>query len=195
MKILVGTQNPGKQVEMVAILAELGLDLVLPQDIGLALDVVENGQTYAQNAELKARAFCAASGLPCLADDSGLEVDALDGAPGLYSARYSPAPGASDADRRRLLVSRLAGLPHPWTARFRATVCLMTPGGEPRFAEGQCEGEIIPEERGSNGFGYDAIFLVAGTGLTMAELSDAEKNRISHRARALHGITAIFPRA
>ena len=185
MRLLVGTTNKGKQREMQQIMAGWGFDLVMPQDIGLSLQVVEDGATYHENAAIKARAFAAASGLACLADDSGLEVDALDGAPGLHSARFSPLPGASDADRRRLLISRLTDLPHPWTARFRAAVCLVQTGGELLTTEGVCEGEIIPQERGSNGFGYDPIFLVAGKGLTMAELQDDEKNRISHRARAM----------
>jgi len=185
MRLLVATTNKGKQREMQQIMAGWGFDLVIPQDIGLSLQVLEDGATYHENAAIKARAFAAASGLACLADDSGLEVDALDGAPGLHSARFSPLPGASDADRRRLLISRLTGFAHPWTARFRAAVCLVQPGAEPLTTEGVCEGEIIPQERGSNGFGYDPIFLVAGGGLTMAELQDDEKNRISHRARAM----------
>lgn len=185
MRLLVATTNKGKQREMQQIMAGWGFDLVMPQDIGLSLQVVEDGATYHENAVIKARAFADASGLACLADDSGLEVDALDGAPGLHSARFSPLPGASDADRRRLLISRLTGFANPWTARFRAAVCLVQTGGELLTTEGVCEGEIIPQERGSNGFGYDPIFLVAGKGLTMAELQDDEKNRISHRARAM----------
>jgi XTP/dITP diphosphohydrolase len=131
-----------------------------------------------------------------LADDSGLEVDCLNGAPGLHSARYSPHPGASDADRRALLLANLRDLPRPWTARFRCTVAIATPEGGLFFADGQVRGEIIPEERGENGFGYDPIFLIPELGLTTAELTMAEKNRLSHRARAvksaLPGLYALY---
>jgi XTP/dITP diphosphohydrolase len=195
--------------------------LVTPAEIKLKLLVAEDGNSYSENAALKASAFCRASGLLTLADDSGLEVDALDGAPGLHSARYSPVPNASDRDRRFLLLQALHGLPRPWTARFRCTVALALPEkdfpvagtlladfkdstrqdgygqqkspsapsaeGDVRlfFTEGVCEGRIIPEERGTNGFGYDAIFLLPEQNLTMAELSDDQKNSLSHRARAV----------
>jgi XTP/dITP diphosphohydrolase len=112
-------------------------------------------------------------------------VEALDGGPGLHSHRFAPQPGATDADRRRYLLDRIAGRPRPWTARFRATVAIALPSGEVRLASGACEGEIIPEERGENGFGYDPIFLIPGLGRTMAELDMEEKNRLSHRARAV----------
>ncbi len=120
-----------------------------------------------------------------LSDDSGLEVDALGGAPGLYSARYLPGKAASDADRRAYLLKNLGGKPRPWIARFRAAVAIAIPRGAVRCVEGSCSGEIIPEERGTGGFGYDPIFLVEKTGHTMAELPMAEKNRVSHRARAM----------
>jgi len=127
-----------------------------------------------------------------LADDSGLEVDALGGAPGLHSARYSPAPGAKDADRRKLLLQNLAQYPRPWVAHFHCTVAIATPGGDLFFTEGSCSGEIIPEERGTNGFGYDPIFQFAGSTLTMAELSTAEKNCLSHRALAIQAAKPIL---
>ncbi|RME07041.1 MAG: non-canonical purine NTP pyrophosphatase, partial [Anaerolineae bacterium] len=111
--------------------------------------------------------------------------DALDGAPGLHSARYAPHPNATDADRRAHLLQNLVPHPRPWTARFRCVVALVEPEGTARFFEGVCEGEIIPEERGDNGFGYDPIFVVEGLGRTMAELTMEEKNRLSHRARAV----------
>ncbi len=171
--------------EIQALLEDMEVILLTPAQLGLDMDVEEIGQTYAENADLKARAFAEASGLLTMADDSGLEVDALNGQPGLHSARFSPDPEASDADRRALLLQKLAGMPRPWTARFRCTVALALPAVPSRFAEGVCRGEIIPEERGHNGFGYDPIFYIPEAGQTMAELSMEEKNLISHRARAV----------
>ena len=191
-KLLLASQNSGKLRELQAILHDLPIQLVTPAELGIQLDVEETGSTYAENAALKARAFSEASGLIALADDSGLEVDALNGAPGLYSARYAPAPGATDADRRAYLLENLAAHPRPWTARFRATIAVTLPGGETHFADGACEGEIIPEERGDGGFGYDPIFYIPETGCTMAEMAEDEKNRISHRARALEKAKEIL---
>lgn len=183
-KLLIATNNAGKLSEYRALLADLPLTLTSPAQELLAMQVVEDGETYHDNARKKALAFARASGLLTLADDSGLEVDALDGAPGIYSARYSPLPQANDADRRRHLLETLASHPRPWTARFRCVIAIYTPQGETLFCEGTCEGEIIPEERGNNGFGYDPVFLLPELGRTMAELSMDEKNRISHRANA-----------
>ena len=166
-------------------LRALPVALLFPQDLGLTLHIAETGNSYAENAALKAKAWAEATGLLALADDSGLEVDALHGAPGIFSARYAPQPNATDADRRRYLLQQLAGHPRPWTARFRCVIALAEPQGKIHLAEGRCEGEIIPEERGTHGFGYDPIFLIPERGQTMAELPPAEKNRISHRARAL----------
>lgn len=194
-KLLIATYNHGKFVEIEALLEGAGVELVAPDQLGLDLEVEENGQTYAENAAIKALAFCRASGLAALADDSGLEVEALGGEPGIRSARFSPQPGATDADRRVYLLARLLGRTRPWWARFHCTVALAAPergalknsAPEPalRFAEGYCPGEIIPEERGENGFGYDPIFLIPEMNRTMAELSLAEKNRLSHRANAI----------
>lgn len=183
-KLLIATNNQGKVIELQEILADLPVELVTPAQIGLVLDVVEDGSTYAENASKKALAFAQASGLCSLADDSGLEVDALGGAPGLYSARYSPKPGAKDADRRAYLLENLQGRPRPWTAHFHATIAIATPQGGLYFAEGDCPGEIIPEERGMGGFGYDPLFLLTELGRTMAELPPQEKKRLSHRGRA-----------
>jgi len=185
--LLIGSTNPGKLREIRAILGGLPIRLVLPQDIGLSLDVAETGASYAENAALKARAFCQASGLVTLADDSGLEVDALDGAPGLYSARYHPKPGATDSDRRAYLLENLQtlSLPHPWSARFRCWAAIATPHGTLDFLEGVVEGEITPTERGAGGFGYDPIFYMPEFGATMAELDEDMKNQVSHRGRAV----------
>jgi len=185
IKLLLATGNPGKAREFMALLQDIAIELVTLQGIGLKLEVKEVGKTYAENAALKALAYARASGLLTLGDDSGLEVEALGGAPGLYSARYVPLPAATDADRRAYLLGHLSGLSQPWQARFHCTVALATPTGEVHFAEGICPGEIITEERGSNGFGYDPIFLIPELGRTLAELSMGEKNQVSHRARAV----------
>jgi XTP/dITP diphosphohydrolase len=158
------------------------------------MEVDETGQSYAENAVLKARAFYRASHMATLADDSGLEVDALGGLPGLRSARFSPLPNASDADRRNYLLSFLREKPRPWKAHFHCTIALVFPNGEPQIAEGECNGEIIPEERGNNGFGYDPIFLLPEMGCTMAELTDQQKNQLSHRARALQAARPLIER-
>lgn len=195
-QLLVATNNQGKVRELQDLLKDTGIELVTPGQIDLALEVVEDGQTYAENASKKALAFARASGLVSLADDSGLEVDALNGAPGLYSARYGSADGhkLSDAQRRALLVQDLREKTRPWRARFRATIAVALPEGETHLAEGICEGEIIPEERGTDGFGYDPIFLLPELGKTMAELTMEEKNRLSHRARAVLKIKGTLAR-
>jgi XTP/dITP diphosphohydrolase len=190
-KLLIATGNKGKLDELRALLDEVGLagnpavELLIPAMLNLDLEVEESGSTYNENASFKAVAFARASGLLTLADDSGLEVDALGGLPGIRSARFSPLPRATDADRRKYLLERLQGHPRPWSAHFHCTVALATPDGEVRFAQGDCPGEIIPQERGDNGFGYDPIFLLSGMELTMAELTMAQKNQLSHRARAI----------
>ena len=184
-QLLIATTNAGKQVELEALLKEHPIHLIFPQSLGLAIQIDETGVTYHENAAIKAAAFFEASGLPALADDSGLEVEALNGAPGLHSARFSPEPGADDRDRRRLLLDKLSPYPRPWSARFVCCVVLAVTQHHQLVATGYCHGEIIPEERGGNGFGYDPIFLVSSLGRTMAELTMAEKNRVSHRALAI----------
>jgi XTP/dITP diphosphohydrolase len=184
-KLLIATNNKGKVKELQELLKDTGIDLVTPAQIDLQLNVVEDGNTYAENATKKAIAFANAGGMISLADDSGLEVDALDGTPGLYSARYSPKPNATDADRRAFLLQNLQDKRRPWMARFHATIAIATPNGDVHLTEGICEGEIFPEERGRGGFGYDPIFLLNDLGKTMAELSMDEKNRLSHRAKAV----------
>jgi XTP/dITP diphosphohydrolase len=188
-RLLLGTHNPGKQAELRALLGELDFDLVTLEEAGIALTVPEPGPDYATHARDKALAYARAARMWSVADDSGLEVDALGGAPGLGSARLG-GDGNTDADRRKILLGMLAPHPRPWTARFRATVALASPLGQVELGEGVCLGEILPVERGRGGFGYDPLFLVEGTGQTMAELSLAEKNRLSHRARA---IQALWP--
>lgn len=188
-RILLATKNPGKLEEMRGLLNGIhGLGLVTPEEIGIDLQVEESGKDYKENAAIKARAYSMASGLPALADDSGLEVEALGGAPGLHSARIAPLA----AERRALLLKMLADKPRPWKARFRSTVALALPSGDLHTAEGDCPGEISPIERGQGGFGYDPIFLVEGQDRTMAELTVAEKNQLSHRARAVEKIRDVL---
>ena len=183
--LLLATNNKGKVAEIKALLAELDLNLLTPSDVGLSLEVPEDGQSYAENASKKAVAFARVSRMPALGDDSGLEVDALQGQPGLHSHRFCPIPNASDADRRKYLLEQLADKPRPWTATFRATVALVSTSGNVKLATGQCIGEIIPEEQGNNGFGYDPIFFIPEIGHSMAELDLHEKNGLSHRGRAV----------
>ena len=192
IKLLLASSNLGKLREIQALLDDLDVILQTPEQLDLTIDVDEDGVTYAENAALKASAFAQASGLLTLADDSGLEVDVLGGLPGIHSARFSQLPHATDADRRNYLLDRLRGYPRPWSAQFHCTVALTTPGGDIYFANGECHGEIIPEERGQGGFGYDPIFLLSDLGRTMAELDMEEKNRLSHRARAVKASLPIL---
>jgi len=190
--LLIATNNKGKVAEIKALLEREGIPLLTPAELGLVLDISEDGLTYADNASKKAQAFSLASGMIAMADDSGLEVDALNGAPGMHSHRFSPLPGATDADRRKYLLEKLKGFARPWRAHFRATVAVARPSGKVRLAAGQCDGEIIPEERGTNGFGYDPIFFIPEIGRTMAELEMDEKNQLSHRARAVQNAIPIL---
>lgn len=191
-QLLIATANQGKLREIRALLADTCITLLTPRDINLVLDVEEDGLTYAENAARKAQAYSIASGIFTLGDDSGLEVDVLNGAPGIYSARYAPQVGATDADRRAYLLQQLSSYPSPWIARFNCTVALASPNGDVHFEHGICPGEIIPDERGVNGFGYDPIFLLTEMGRTMAELTMDEKNLLSHRARALLAIKPVI---
>ena len=189
MKLLIATRNPGKAREYRELLCSLPLQVISSDEAGLDLQVEETGQTFPENALLKARRYAEASGMLTLADDSGLEVDALGGAPGVWSARYA-GPGAGDADRYQKLLNALAGVPDGRrTARFRCVVALAWPDGAIRTAEGRCEGQIGWAPRGEHGFGYDPVFIVDGLGgQTMAELPPEIKNRISHRARAVQAM-------
>ena len=192
MKLFIATQNPGKAREFRLLLAPLETDLCFPFELGLDIEVLEDGDTYTDNARKKALAYVRASNLLTLADDSGLEVDALDGAPGIYSARYAPG---HDTDRVAALLAQLRDV--PWeqrTARFRCVVVVATPTGELYSAEGTCPGRIAFEPTGRGGFGYDPIFYLPGHGCTMAQLPQEEKNRISHRARAIEAAIPTLDR-
>ena len=190
-RLLIATTNPGKLTEYGALLSSLPAALVSPAQAGLALHVPETGASYAENARLKADAFAQASSMIVIADDSGLEVEALGGAPGLHSARYA-GPEATDADRRRKLMHELRHSPAPRPARFVCCVVVGHPGQGLREFEGVCEGEIVLEERGSNGFGYDPIFFLPEYQATMAELPADIKNGISHRGRAVRQALAYL---
>ena len=184
--LLLGTRNPGKVVEITSILADAGWSFRSLQEFADVDVATENGATYAENAIEKARFYAVSTGLCALADDSGLEVEALGGAPGVFSARYA-GDSASDADRRALLLSDLSQLGAAnRRARFVAAVAITKADGEVlNLSEGICEGTLTFAPRGTNGFGYDPLFIPDGYDKTFAELSDAIKNRISHRARAL----------
>lgn len=190
--LLIATNNPGKQKEIKSLLQDLAIEFVTPAEIGLNLDVTEDGTTYQENAAKKAIAFAQSSGLISLADDTGLEVKALENAPGLYSARYAPQANATDANRRAYILKNLQIHPQPWEARFICVVAIATPGGILHFSEGICSGEIILNERGDHGFGYDPIFLLPSIRKTMAEISMKEKNRFSHRAKAVSAASPIL---
>ncbi|MBN1310475.1 MAG: XTP/dITP diphosphatase [Anaerolineae bacterium] len=191
MKILAATHNKGKMREYAELLADLPVAWVSLSDVGIETDVEETGDTFEENACLKAATYACQSGLLTLADDSGLEVEALYGAPGVQSARYA-GPGASDEDRYRLLLANLEGVPdEKRKARFVCVIAIATPHGKVFTAEGARGGYIIHEPRGEHGFGYDPVFWIPGYRATMAELEPEVKNRISHRALA---VKAIRPR-
>lgn len=193
-KLLVATNNQGKLREYHRLLAGLPLQLVSLAEAGIDFEVEETGTTFTENAVLKATTYAGASGLCTLADDSGLEVDALGGEPGVRSSRYA-GPGATDADKVRFLVDKLRSLPTSQrTARFRCVIAVATPTGKVETSQGTCEGVIALQPRGRHGFGYDPIFYMPTINKTMAELAPEVKNRLSHRARAATAIRPIIER-
>jgi len=186
--MLVATHNPGKVREFALLMRALHVDLVGLAGLGILAQVQETGSTFAENALIKARAYAALSGQTTLADDSGLEVDALEGRPGVLSARYA-GPTASDLDRNILVLRELESVPAgARTARFRCALAVAWPDGRCILTTGTCEGEIAFEPRGANGFGYDPIFYIPALGFTMAELPTEAKNELSHRARAARAL-------
>ena len=178
-RLVIASGNAGKLREYRDLLSGAGVELV-----AFDSEVDEVGETYYDNARLKAEAAVAKSGLPSLGDDSGLEVEALDGFPGIKSARLGP----TQKERTAELLRRLEGVPRPWKARFVCVIALAMPGRDTRFFEGECRGEVVPEWRGEAGFGYDPIFLVPGTGKTFGEMSPEEKRKYSHRAAAARAL-------
>ena len=194
-QILLASNNLGKIREVREILAEHGLTVIPQSDLNIA-DAAETGLTFIENAILKARHAARLSRLPALADDSGLEVDALNGAPGVFSARYAGS-GATDADNNAQLIQALHGVPHNRrTARFRCVMAYLRHVDDPSplIAEGIWEGVILDVPRGSEGFGYDPYFLVPEKGCSSAELSADMKNRLSHRGQALRRMAAVLTR-
>ena len=192
MKIIIATHNKHKLQEMSRILSPMGYQVVTDRDLGIELtDAEENGETFLDNARIKAESGCKESGLPCIADDSGLCVDALNGAPGVYSARYSGVHGDDDGNNKKLL-SELEGVPtEKRTAHFACAICVSFPDGSEVTATGKCEGYIGYEKKGTNGFGYDPLFMVGDRSL--AEMTAEEKDAISHRGNALKELQKILP--
>ena len=183
--LLLATNNPHKVEEFRSIFFPFDVILQTPDELGLFNDVEESGNTYFENARLKAEAYWQDGESQVLADDSGLEVEALNGAPGIHSHRFLPDPNATSHDRCRYLLQRLQDFPRPWRAAFHCEVVVLTYQGAILTSHGVCKGEIIQEFRGENGFGYDPIFLVDGTNQTMAELDPDTKNILSHRGKAV----------
>jgi XTP/dITP diphosphohydrolase len=191
LKLVIATKNPGKVREFRQLLGDVPLELSGAEEMP---EVEETGATFAENAELKARAAAEWSGCWSLADDSGLEVDALNGAPGVHSNRFA-GEGTTEADRNRRLLELLRDVPpQERTARYRAVIAVAAPDGKVWLYEGACEGRIVEEARGEHGFGYDPHFYLPEYARTMAELGPALKNRISHRGRALAGARPLLER-
>lgn len=187
MKAVLASKNPHKLQELGAILGGLGIEVILESELGLDVDVEETGTTFEENSRLKAEAVMRAANMPTIADDSGLMVDALDGAPGVYSARYGPKGHAgTDDERIAFLLENMKDVPDAArTAKFVCVITCLWPNGREIIARGECPGSILHEKHGCGGFGYDPVFFVPERGKTYAELTADEKNAISHRARAL----------
>ena len=183
MRFVLATHNPGKLQEMGEILRDLGVEVVSPAALGIPVDVEETGTTFLENALLKAKAICRAANLPAIADDSGLCVDALNGAPGVYSARYG-GEGLDDRGRCMLLLNSLRGATTR-AAHFSCAVACVFPNGDTLTTEGRCDGSIAYAPLGDGGFGYDPVFLLPGAGKTFGQLSQEEKSAVSHRGKAL----------
>ena len=187
MKFVLATHNPNKIREMGAILGQFGVEVVSPKELGITVDVEETGSTFAENAMLKAKAICELAKLPAIADDSGLCVDALNGGPGVYSARYG-GEGLDDKGRYTLLLQNLRGQTTR-AAHFACAICCVFPSGDTLTAEGRCEGAIAFAPMGEGGFGYDPVFLVPEKAKTFSQLTAEEKNAISHRGKALRAFS------
>lgn len=183
MKFILATHNPGKLREMAAILSQYGVEVVSPADVGITVDVEETGTSFAENAMLKAKAICAAADLPAIADDSGLCVDALNGGPGVYSARYG-GEGLDDKGRYTLLLQNMRGQTTR-AAHFACAIACAFPNGDELTAEGRCDGTIAFAPMGEGGFGYDPVFFVPEKAKTFGQLTAEEKSAISHRGKAL----------
>ena len=191
MKLVLASKNQHKLVELQTILGQMGLEVVLESDVGVDIEVEETGVTFAENAMLKAKAVMEATGMAAIADDSGLMVDALDGEPGVYSARYGGMP--TDLDRTMLLLEKMKDVPEEKrTGRFVSAIACALPDGREVTAQGVCEGNILFDLRGTGGFGYDPVFYVPLLGKTFAEAGAEEKNAISHRGNALREFCKVW---
>ena len=192
MKILIATHNKHKLTEMKRILEPMGYEVLTDDMLDISLtDVEETGTTFLENARIKAESGCRESGIACIADDSGLCVDALGGAPGVYSARYSGEHGNDDANNKKLLAELQNIADEKRTARFECVICVAFPDGSEVVAKGTCEGKIGYKEIGENGFGYDPLFMVGEK--SFAQLSGEEKDAISHRGKALQALKEKLP--
>ena len=192
MKVLLATQNSGKVRELVELLADEEIEVLSLKDVPAWLEVEETGATFAENAAIKARAGVEKTGFITLADDSGLEVDALNGAPGVYSARFAGEPKDDERNNDKLL-ALLENVPDEQrTGRFRCALVVATPQGDEYLTEGTVEGKILRQRRGTRGFGYDPLFSIPDFGRTMAELSLPQKNKLSHRAQAFRKAVPIL---
>ncbi len=185
--VVLGTLNPGKTREMREILEPFGLKILSLRDFPPLHPPVEVGHSFRENAAIKAAYYSLETSLPCIADDSGLSVDVLAGEPGIYSSRYA-GEGASDEENIERLLAVLAGHPRPWAARFVCSAAYAEEGRVVVVYDGVLAGEIVPGRRGSSGFGYDPVFHLQERGVTVAELAMEEKNRISHRRKAMEGL-------
>ena len=186
MKVVLASKNPHKLVEISKITEQFGIELVLQSELGIDLDVEETGTTFEENSFLKANAVMKATGLPALADDSGIAVDALNGEPGIYSARYGFDDSLDDWGRLQLLLKNTEQVPDGQRqAKFVCVITMVYPNGEVIQARGEIHGELLREARGENGFGYDPIFYYPPMGMTTAEMPSDKKNQVSHRANAL----------
>jgi len=192
MKVVLASHNQKKMVEMKAILSQMGVEVLSQAEVGVDLEPEETGTTFEENARIKARAVMEAAGLPAIADDSGLMVDALNGEPGVYSARYG-GEGLDDTGRWQLLLKNMAGEENR-ACKFVSVICCAFPDGGEVMARGECPGILAQGPSGDGGFGYDPIFYLPQLGKTMAQLTPAEKNQISHRARALAGFQKEWER-
>ena len=192
MKVVLASHNQKKMVEMKAILSQMGVEVLSQAEVGVDLEPEETGTTFEENARIKAQAVMQATGLPAIADDSGLMVDAMGGDPGVYSARYG-GPGLDDTGRWQLLLKNMAGESNR-ACKFVSVICCAFPDGGEVMARGECPGILAQGPSGDGGFGYDPIFYLPQLGKTMAQLTPAEKNQISHRARALAGFQKEWER-
>lgn len=186
MKLVLASNNAHKLEELRAMLSQLNMEVISQREAGIFIEPVEDGQTFEENSYIKAKTIMDACGLPTIADDSGLMVDALDGAPGVYSARFGGEKCATDRERLEYLLEMMKEVPDEKRgAKFVSVITMLTPDGKKIVARGECFGSILHEAHGCNGFGYDPVFFVPEKGCTFAQLHPNEKNQISHRAKAL----------